>query len=304
MNTKKITNVNKQKYSGRLPGILMVLFGCLVLTLVSADSVSAQCQYNWQQKALGFDYWGSPSPEIKMTNEDKVRIAKSCDDLFKAFINNAGRPDPQYWGDAPLHCEELAPQGWTNVLSLDSPKYTQYYKPLKHPKSIERNLPEIQKWYSLFDCPTRQAIRLLEKKNIRIPSGLIVYRMPKPTANGDYQSPTIIARSGAWQPIAHIIIPEFYDREYTQYSTDLGFHGVILSSIGEIIHERAAGEFYYTLSARRPVNGAYVSPRARQSAYFFVADVFAGWVAGKRYPKAVWDEYFAYRGPRFFGMGN
>jgi hypothetical protein len=295
MYTKNITKSEKRNYVGKLPRILLLIFGCMMVTLMSANMASAQCQYDWQQKALGINIGRIPSPEIGMTNADKIRIAKECEELFIKFIDNAGRPDPEHWRDQPRACRELAPVGRIGM-ELNTPQYTQYYKPLGHPKSA-RDKVAIHRWYTDFDCPTRQAIRLLEQKNIRIPPKLIVYRMAKPTSSGDYNSPTIISRTGIWEPIGHIIIPEFDDREYTQYSPDLGLPGVILSSIGEILHERSAGEFYYTLSNKRPRNGNAVSPRASRSAYFFVADVFAGWVRGKSYPREVWDEYKSYRGP-------
>ena len=269
---KLIRNVSRNSVIYLLPFFAVLIF--------STDAFG-QCQYDWRQEA--FPTFGSrqPSPEVNMSDENKIRISRACDKLFKDFIDSALRPDPNHWRDTPYNCQELAPRGRTDVKSLNSARYTRYYKPLRHPRSIERDPREVSKWYSLFDCPTRQAIRLLELRNIWIPSGLIVYRIPKP--GRDYQSPTIIPRTDAWKPIGHIIIPEFYDREFLRYAQDMSFHGVILSSIGEIIHERKAGEFYYTLSGKRPRNGGDVSPRARDSAYHFVADVFAGWVVGKRY---------------------
>lgn len=287
------------KLARRMSRKCSVLLPIFVVLIFSVDTFS-QCRYDWQQEA--FPIFGSrtPSPEVNMSDENKIRISRACDKLFKDFIDTALRPDPNYWrDDRPRNCEALSPVGRTGE-SLNSRRYTQYYRPSQHPRSF-RGI-DVERWYSLFDCPTRQAIRLLEKRNIWIPSGLIVYRIPKPGRN--YQSPTIIPRTGAWKPIGHVIIPEFDDREFLSYRfpEGLGIQGVILSSIGEIIHERKAGEFYYTLGGKKPRNAEEVSSRAGDSAYHFVADVFAGWVLGKTYPPAVWEEYRSYRGPVYRGM--
>ena len=276
--------------------LALLMVGCVITLLASAQVSSAQCQYDWRQDALPFFGNRAPSPEVGMTNEKKIQIAQACDKLFKQFFNNSKSPDNDVNMNRP--CGE----------PLDTPFFKQFYKPKRHPKSINDDIMAQRRWYEAFDCATRQAVDLLVKRRIEIPDGLVVHRMPKPTASGNYPSPTIIPRTGAFEPRAVIIIPEFNDNDFARFSPQGGLRGVILSSIGEILHERKAGESYYTLSGKTPRTRrcSDVSPRACESIYFFVADVFAGYVAGLPYAKEILDEYQQYLGPgrRFIGTGR
>ncbi len=297
MKSMRTTN---RKYDGnslsRKLKLAILMFGCALALLGSAQAAAAQCQYDWRQQGLPFGN-RVPSPEIGMSDRDKVAIAQACDKLYKKFINVAKRADREVRNS----CQDpRARWGQANVISLDSSFYRQFYKPLLYPDSIKNDLRSISIWYDTFDCATREAVFLLQTRYIHIPNGLEVIRTPKPTASGNYSSPTILARTEAFEPRATIIFPEWDDADYSRYNKNLKLRGVVLSAIGEILHEREAGEFYYSLSGRKPGNSCQsVSPRACDSVYSFVAEVFAGYVSGVRYPDAVWAEYINYRGPRY-----
>lgn len=183
----------------------------------------------------------------------------------------------------------------------------------------------------------KRGVAIVVDKGLTLPSNLTIYlvkdsdrfknplcfnqatgRSVRPVGMDCQEVMTIAYQRGInWAPIADIILRKITPTKPAALS-DSGLMGLpkpsitIIHEIGHILHERHAGEFFFTLGPFRntewtaEVNrrgaadeaiAAQVSEYAKRNKKEFVAEVFTGAVLGKTFSAEVWEVYRRYRGP-------
>jgi hypothetical protein len=108
-------------------------------------------------------------------------------------------------------------------------------------------------------------------------------------------------RDANWAPVARIVISSLRPPSERSIST-MGISGLTkipvttIHEVCHVLHERFAGEFFWTIPATPPTNRS-VSDYANKFKREYVAEVCTGLILGVKYDQAVMTEYQQYRGP-------
>jgi len=245
------------------------------------------------------------SPEVGLTNDQKLRRVELMQKEFKDYIGQTRQFIP----------ENGNYKGVPFVLQKDADD------------------PDME----LKVNAVKRGVAIVVDKGLTLPSNLTIYlvkdsdrfknplcfnqatgRSVRPVGMDCQEVMTIAYQRGInWTPIADIILRKITPTKPAALS-DSGLMGLpkpsitIIHEIGHILHERHAGEFFFTLGPFRntewtaDVNrrgaadeaiAAQVSEYAKRNKKEFVAEVFTGAVLGKTFSAEVWEVYRRYRGP-------
>lgn len=152
-----------------------------------------------------------------------------------------------------------------------------------------------------------RAVKIITDKGLRIPAGLRVYCINKNTPNVSTQA---WKRSINFAPAANIVLVKIeatVDSLSAHADYFKGFDGLdkstitMIHEIGHILHERHAGEFFWTTATVGDVKNPglmkqQISVYATRTKKEFVAEMFTGLVLGMKFFPGYWAEYREYRG--------
>ena len=206
------------------------------------------------------------TPEIGMRATTKKEIGKRQDKMRTAY-NKFTRA--KY-----VHARDC------NTPLLDRPNLNAKHITFYEPTGTDRR---DQGYYSAWDCAVREAIELVKIRGVILPQDLQFIRSSKP--NKRYPDILVITRSGSnWSPKSTIFLGSVPNhgsapRVPRTYSPTVG---IAVRAIGELLHEKQGGEFYYTLSAANK---------------YWVSEMFTDWVFGRLPRGSAAQKYQQLRGP-------
>lgn len=247
----------------------------------------------------------SSTPEAGLSNEDKIKKGLYESDELKRILMQVPN-----W-EAP---EVVTYKGQSYIIKKD-------------PSDPEK---------AVKVAGIKRGIEILIDRGVRIPTGLGIHlindaidplrnpicvdkrgnaykvpylEFPSSTVDKCPKIPSAIAykRTLNFAPAADIIIRSTQATKPPALSGS-GFNGLdkttitIIHEIGHILHERYAGEYFWTKALSGNVRNSQqvkqdVSQYAANNKREFVAEVFAGLIIGKKFPESVLAEYREYRGP-------
>jgi hypothetical protein len=223
------------------------------------------------------------SPEVGISDEKKRITGETENRLLVNYTKQVKRWQP------PMRASYKG-QAWTKIKDLDDPNV------------------------AVKEAGIDRGIKILIDKGVRLPDNLVIYLHNGQDlgCQGCERPVTIAFKRGInWAPVAAIIItsvapePNNPNLPYPARMSSTGFGGLdkttitIIHEIGHILHERQAGEFFWTITRDLPPGTGWqeVSQYAGGASREFVAEVFAGAVIGKQFSPTVWAAYRQFRGP-------
>lgn len=274
-----------------------------------------------------------PGPEMGLTDEQKRKKGKN---EFRIFAQMVGHFSPERW--------EISKMPYTDITGI--PKEYLMYVDRQDPDKNEKIAGVLKGIEILINrgiaIPYNLKVFITEKKDI--------YEQPECCVNGIVKSKgggqlitnpnnnnnpicrealtLAVKRDRYWQPIANVLISTVkkthcsgtlaHVNESNCALSGMGINGykktviTTIHEIGHIIHERHAGEFFWTeeLNGRPILRGPQSDPEGNNISYYgarkkreFVAEVFTGLVLGIPNLERFSEEYIRYRGP-YYGLFN
>jgi hypothetical protein len=247
-----------------------------------------------QKKSKNLNDFQIPSPEVSLTDNDKIDIGKTENAYFEKVIANRNFSET-----ADLIEATNANKKRENLVAVE------YFVENKNDSDMEQKFEDTKYVISrglkiLLDQPWDINFLDYLKKDNRGIALLTVY---------------IIKDGGAEPNLKHIAIKRrtFENRDYDPTSTiiirNLNYENPnskrfgkwdnkianFLHDIGHLLHERNAGEYYWTINNQKAKTGSSVSSLAEVSKREFVAEMFVKQTLGQILSKeAVADSFNEY----------